>query len=1048
MARKAGSKNVRRRARPRARENAKGTGSPELSNPLDALLFNAMSLRAATRDGTERRLSGEEVEHALLSGEHANTLEMYFGEAEYAELRQLAARATRRSVGGGPRVLILPGIVGSMLARVRDDGSNDTLWIDFFDIFRGRLDALALPDTQPIVATDVHLATYLRLKLWLRDQGFDADFHPFDWRLGIPELGRQLADRIRAEEADRVFVVAHSMGGLVARAAVHHGTEKLERLIMLGTPNFGSFAPAMVYRGVYPFLRKIALIDVEHSAEELAGTIFNTHPGLAQMLPQRSKFGAVDLYSLDSWPTKGPRPLASLLKSAPAAQQKLATAPPEKFVMIAGVDRETTVGLRPSEGEFVFQRSRAGDGTVPLELAVLPDVQTYYIAEEHGSLPKNGTVQRAVVDILRSGSTSLLSATWDPTRADAVVDVAESDLRASFEMQAKRAGAHTSASDLRNVMAELAAPSSPLPLMAEAAAVPHSMPATAKGFEALVIGRRRQRRIEVRLARGSLTQVRSRAYVLGLFEGVAPAGAASAIDALMEGTITDFRQRRMFTSAVGEIFVVPRGRNELCADFVVFAGLGSFHTFNLQVLETVAENIARTMARLDIEEFATVTIGGGIGLELSQTLEVLMRGLFRGLQDADKMQAFRSVTICEIDETRYEALKWALYHLCSTDLFEGVEVMLTELRLPPAPVARRSAAAGLPPSIYLTVRSTRDGAKLRLESSLLTTGAKATVMSGEAAFTEAALRQHLQVIETDAFTYESACNFGTELAKLVLDGAIIAGLEGYIGNHLVVVHDAEASRIPWETLCIGSKFPALHGGISRRYVAANLSVAKWLEARREDERLDILLVVDPTQDLAGARAEGDRIEKLFADRQRVRVLRIDGAKATRARLRAEFGSGKYDVLHYAGHAYFDSARVYRSGVLCADGPLTGAELADIGTLPSLVFFNACESARLRKRVEAESKHVTKDMKERIERNVGLAEAFLRGGVANYMGTYWPVADASAKEFANAFYGAILEGQTLGDALGKGRAEVDKLKSVDFADYIFYGSVDFRIKGPS
>ena len=56
--------------------------------------------------------------------------------------------------------------------------------------------------------------------------------------------------------------------------------------------------------------------------------------------------------------------------------------------MIAGVDQETTVGLRVAGGEFVFERSRAGDGTVPLELAVLPDVLTYYLAEEHGSLPK------------------------------------------------------------------------------------------------------------------------------------------------------------------------------------------------------------------------------------------------------------------------------------------------------------------------------------------------------------------------------------------------------------------------------------------------------------------------------------------------------------------------------------------------------------------------------------------------------------------------------------------------------------------------------------
>src|SRR5262245_24537580 len=276
-------------------------------------LLNAMSLRVPSRSGTERRLTGREIENALLSGEHAQVLETYFGEAEYAELRQLAARATRRKARGGPRVLILPGILGSMLARSASSSSPDTIWIDFIDILRGRLAYLALPDAYRIAAIDVHHATYLRLKLWLQDQGFDGDFHPFDWRLGIPDLGRELAARVRSEAATEVHLVAHSMGGLVARAAVHHGMDKLKRLVMLGTPNFGSFAPAMVFRGVYPFLNKIALLDLKHSAEELAGTVFNTHPGLTQMLPQRAKWSAVDLYDLGKWPAAGARPLARLL---------------------------------------------------------------------------------------------------------------------------------------------------------------------------------------------------------------------------------------------------------------------------------------------------------------------------------------------------------------------------------------------------------------------------------------------------------------------------------------------------------------------------------------------------------------------------------------------------------------------------------------------------------------------------------------------------------------------------------------------------------------
>ena len=319
------------------------------------------------------------------------------------------------------------------------------------------------------------------------------------------------------------------------------------------------------------------------------------------------------------------------------------------------------------------------------------------------------------------------------------------------------------------------------------------------------------------------------------------------------------------------------------------------------------------------------------------------------------------------------------------------------------------------------------------------------MLSGAATVDVSTLATLLEEIESRKFNHAYLPAFGTRLAALVLNDSVAAGLEGTAGNHLVVVHDAEASRIPWETLCLNEKFPGLVGGMSRRYLAADLSVAKWLEQRRHDDWLDVLLVVDPTEDLSGAVKEGQRIEELFTASQQVHLTVVKGKAATRARLRAEFASGNYDVLHYAGHAYFDPGQTARSGVVCSDGNLTGAELVELGNLPSLVFFNACESARVRSEVKRESERVSRDIQERIERNAGLAEAFMRGGVANYIGTYWPVSDAAAEKFAGEFYSRVLVGETISSALGKARAEVEKIRSQDWADYIFYGSIDFTVK---
>ena len=54
------------------------------------------------------------------------------------------------------------------------------------------------------------------------------------------------------------------------------------------------------------------------------------------------------------------------------------------------------------------------------------------------------------------------------------------------------------------------------------------------------------------------------------------------------------------------------------------------------------------------------------------------------------------------------------------------------------------------------------------------------------------------------------------------------------------------------------------------------------------------------------------------------------------------------MVHYAGHGFFDPRQRGRSGLFCAGGEvLSGIDLATIDNLPSLMFFNACETARVR-----------------------------------------------------------------------------------------------------
>src|SRR5512134_285943 len=93
---------------------------------------------------SEFELTNDHIETALLTGEDAGLLEDYFGPEEYVQLRQLSREAAARGVHGGPKVLILPGIMASKIGKSRRSIFDDVCWFDPVDIGAGRLTELAL----------------------------------------------------------------------------------------------------------------------------------------------------------------------------------------------------------------------------------------------------------------------------------------------------------------------------------------------------------------------------------------------------------------------------------------------------------------------------------------------------------------------------------------------------------------------------------------------------------------------------------------------------------------------------------------------------------------------------------------------------------------------------------------------------------------------------------------------------------------------------------------------------------------------------------------
>jgi pimeloyl-ACP methyl ester carboxylesterase len=246
------------------------------------------------------------------------------------------------------------------------------------------------------------------MKLHLRIAGFTPICYHYDWRLGVDELGGALAETIAADPAERVMVVAHSMGGLVGRAALTHAAgRKVQRLVLLGTPNTGSYAPVQALRGVYAVVRKIARLSHRQSPDQLAQDVFATFPSLYHLLPTRRGTRELDFFDPAAWPAKGPRPDVRLLLYARELQAALAPAD-ERFTVIAGSGQETVTSASRRRDQFTYTITRNGDGTVPLVCAELQGARTYYTSVAHSELTRDPVVAQAVADVLRTGQTPLL----------------------------------------------------------------------------------------------------------------------------------------------------------------------------------------------------------------------------------------------------------------------------------------------------------------------------------------------------------------------------------------------------------------------------------------------------------------------------------------------------------------------------------------------------------------------------------------------------------------------------------------------------------------
>ncbi|WP_434683174.1 lipase/acyltransferase domain-containing protein [Bacillus sp. PM5] len=320
----------------------------------------------------------------------------------------------RGSIAVRRQVIFIPGIMGSVLTE--DRGAK--IWPRFLPFPGFYEKKLSMEQEVNIVPIELVKQVYGNLKSEL--EGFEENFEvfPYDWRKNnIKQL--ELLEEYIDLSADEVILVAHSMGGLIAKLFInkYKGTElgnKVKKLITLGTPWLGAADAYKTIKYGKSLFWGLVLRD------EDAKSISPTFPSIYQLLPNEQYFKeirereGIPLLSIpektyDNWDEFFTDKVEEYFKKCKYKYNEVFDEFRELLEQeleiehheIIGFGVETIIGLSESDTQEVDAHFRNGDGTVPLFSAMSNATKQYYLkGVGHDKLPQNQVAINIVKSIL------------------------------------------------------------------------------------------------------------------------------------------------------------------------------------------------------------------------------------------------------------------------------------------------------------------------------------------------------------------------------------------------------------------------------------------------------------------------------------------------------------------------------------------------------------------------------------------------------------------------------------------------------------------------
>ncbi len=621
-------------------------------------------------------------------------------------------------------------------------------------------------------------------------------------------------------------------------------------------------------------------------------------------------------------------------------------------------------------------------------------------------------------------------------------------------------------------------------------------------------------KLTVDLMHGDITDVEAPIAVCAHQEGVPLVGDAHSFDRLLKSWLTQAIEFQMISARLGQLFFVNLARIKpvpaIRINELVLVGLGEPGQLSPDDVQFLISNITTAVKKMGFSVFATNLIG-----TRRRELSILeaARSVVDGILDSHRRlealspssrreQNFiynseNSFRIMVVDNDKQKLIKMRNAFINASDS-RDIVISVNESTIQTRNINITTTSDELSDNSIATIlRVTRRKQPEGSSGEILEFSAvseTATVAVRESSI-NTYLHENLpkKLIETIELQFrESFCRFffaaviPDDFKKIVERAA-----------SLTIEVDETTALYPWEmmaqsrygrttfagtTICVSRQF--------RTQLAPPPAAPPPLSTK-----LRVLLIADPAPyslALPGAREEGWAVidvlnlaRKLWEEiyeievtvrigsetddseglNDRLKVIRemrpliVSAEKCNPLEVNMQIATEQFDVIHYAGHGFFDKKREQAGWVLDQKCWLSAEDMFRVRQVPRLVFANACFSAVTLSDSPASSGH--EDPRKDF---VSVAMAFFRRGIPNFVGTGWKVDDAVAKICSQYFYALALglqrpdarqlpikpELMTIAAALRDARIETMRFdkKSSTWGAYQHYGRVSDRLLAPA